>query len=104
MLAIIARVELAAGDADAYIKAAAPLVAPTLEEPGCQWYAMARDICNPDVIWISEQWESQQALDDHLRTPQIKKFLEVASVLNVLSMEARQYEATSVGPVVMPEG
>jgi quinol monooxygenase YgiN len=103
MLAIIARVELAAGDADAYIDAAKPLVVPTLQEPGCQWYAMARDICDPNVVWISEQWESQETLDTHLRTQHIKDFLEVVSALTVVSMEPRQYEVTSVGPVVMPE-
>ena len=103
MLAIIARVELAAGDADAYVDAAGPLVAPTMEEGGCQWYAIARDICEPNVVWISEQWESKEALDNHLRQPQIKDFLEVVSALNILSMETRQYEVASVGPVVMPE-
>ena len=104
MLAIIARVELAAEDADAYIEAASRLVAPTRQEPGCQWYAMGRDLCDPNVVWISEQWESKEALDNHLRMQQIKDFLEVASALKILSMETRQYEVTSVGPVVMPEG
>ncbi|MFV0277581.1 MAG: putative quinol monooxygenase [Parahaliea sp.] len=103
MLAIIAKVTLGAGSVDDYIAAAQPLVAPTLEEPGCQWYAMSRDICDPNVIWISEQWESQEHLFAHLRTAHIKNFIEVTSRMEVLSLEARQYEVSSVGPVHMPE-
>lgn len=103
MIAIIAKVELAAADADRYIAAARPLVAPTLKEQGCLLYAMARDICEPNVVWISEQWESQADLDAHLRTSHIKDFIATASTLEVLAMDARQYEVKSVGPVVMPQ-
>ncbi len=103
MLAIIARVELSKEDADAYVEAATKLVAPTREEPGCQFYGMARDICEPHIVWISEQWDSKEHLDAHLRAPHIQDFLTKVSGLNVLSMDDRQYECTSVGPVVMPE-
>lgn len=103
MLAIIAKVELAAEDADRYIEAAQSLVAPTLKEKGCLVYGMARDICEPNVVWISEQWESQADLDAHLRTGHIRDFIAMSSTLKVLSMDARQYEVKSVGPVVMPE-
>lgn len=104
MLAIIAKVELSATDADRYIEAARSLVAPTLKERGCLLYGMARDICEPNVVWISEQWESQADLDAHLRASHIRDFIATVSTLDVLSMDARQYELNSVGAVVMPEG
>lgn len=103
MIAIIARVELAPGSVEAYVAAAQPLVAPTVDEPGCQWYAMARDICDPNVVWISEQWESQAHLDAHLRSDHIRRFLEATASLDVIGLEPRQYEVSSVGPVQMPE-
>lgn len=103
MLAIIARVELAPGSVDAYVTAAQKLVAPTLKEQGCQLYAMSRDICDPNVIWISEQWASKADLDAHLRCPHIQEFLQVTASLEVVSLEPRQYEISSVGSVQMPE-
>lgn len=103
MIAITARVELAPASVEDYVEAAKTLVEPTREEKGCQLYAMARDICDPSVIWISEQWEAQADLDAHLRSPHIKRFLEQTGVMEVVSLDARQYEVTSVGPVKMPE-
>ncbi len=103
MLAVIARAELGADSAEDWVAAARTLVEPTLQEPGCQWYAMSRDICDPNVVWISEQWEDSAALEAHLRTPHVKRFIELTSTMNVLSMEDRLYEVSSVGHVELPE-
>ncbi len=103
MIAIIARVEIAAKDADQYVKLAQALVEPTRQEKGCEVYGMARDICDPNVVWITEQWDTQEDLDNHLRMPHIKDFLEKAGSLEVLSMDDRQYQYTSWAPVVLPE-
>lgn len=102
MIAIIARVELGASDAESYVAAARNLVAPTLEEKGCQLYGMARDICEPNVVWIGEQWDSQEDLDNHLRSDHVQAFLAQVGTME-MTMDSRQYQYTSVGPVVMPE-
>ncbi|GAB3287484.1 putative quinol monooxygenase [Parahaliea aestuarii] len=103
MIAITARAEISSADADAFVEAARQIVEPTLKEAGCQWYAMARDICNSNVVWISEQWESQEHLFAHLRSAHIRQFMEKTASLEIISLEPRQYEVTSVGPVQMPE-
>lgn len=103
MIAITARVEISPADADAFVAAARQIVEPTLKEAGCQWYAMARDISDSKIVWISEQWESQEHLNAHLRSDHIKQFLENTSSLELVSLEPRQYEVSSVGPVQMPE-
>ncbi len=103
MIAIIARVVIAPGDADKYVELARALVEPTRKEKGCEVYGMSRDICEPNVVWISEQWATQEDLDNHLSTPLIKDFLDKTSSLEVLSMDDRQYEYTSWAPVVLPE-
>ena len=99
MLAIIARLEFSPGDMPAFIEAAKPLIDQTLVEEGCELYAMAVDIKDPGVVWISEQWASQETLNAHLASPHIAGFMEKISGLNMLGMDARQYEVTSVGPV-----
>ena len=41
------------------------MVAATNQEQGCLHYAFAQDIADPDLIRISERWESQEALAAH---------------------------------------
>lgn len=101
MLAIIARMEINPGDMDRFVAAAQPLIAPTLEEKGCHVYAMARDICEENVVWISEQWESDEDLATHLRTPHIQEFVAITGSM-IRSLDARKYEVSSVGPVEVP--
>ncbi len=37
-------------------------------EPGCITYAYGHDLVEPGLIWVSETWTSQQALDDHFQS------------------------------------
>lgn len=99
MLAIIARLEFEAADIPAFVAAAKPLIDKTLAEEGCELYAMATDIKDPGVVWISEQWASQETLSAHLASVHIADFLQTISTLNMLGMDARQYAVSSMGPV-----
>lgn len=99
MLAIIARLEFTPDDIPAFMEAARPLIDQTRAEEGCELYAMATDIKDPGVVWISEQWVSLETLNAHLASPHIAAFMEKISALTMLDMDARQYEVSSVGPV-----
>ncbi|GIX31263.1 MAG: hypothetical protein KatS3mg124_1735 [Porticoccaceae bacterium] len=104
MLAIIARYQFSsAADADRFCRHALDLVEPSRAEPGCHLYAFARDIGDGRVVWICEEWASQQALDAHLRSPHVKAFLADVADIEIVAADTRQYEVSSVGPVVMPE-
>ena len=102
-VSVIVRIQLSAESAPAYAEAAKAVVAATREEAGCQWYGIAVDVADPCVVWVSEQWASQADLDAHLRTPHVAAFLEACSALEILDMEVRRYEVSSVGDLVMPE-
>ena len=39
----------------------------------------------------------------HLKTPHVAAFLEACVALEILDMEVRRYEVSSVGNLVMPE-
>ena len=101
-LAIIACISLTEESAPLYVEAARVLVAPTRAEPGCELYAMAIDATDPTKVWVSEQWASLAALHAHFKTTHVKQFLEYVSTLDIVDMDARQYEARSVSPVVLP--
>ena len=102
-VSVIVRIQLSAESAPAYGEAAKAVVAATREEAGCQWYGIATDVTDPCVVWISEQWASQAHLDAHLKTPHVAAFLEACAALEILDMEVRRYEVSSVGDLVMPE-
>ena len=38
-------------------------------EPGCITYAYGYDLTEPGLVWVSESWVSQAALDDHFKSP-----------------------------------
>ena len=102
-VSVIVRIQLSAESAPAYAEAAKAVVAATRVESGCQWYGIAMDVTDPCVVWVSEQWASQADLDAHLKTPHVAAFLEACAALEILDMEARRYEVSSLGDLVMPE-
>ena len=102
-VSIIVRIQLSADSAAPYSEAAQAVVAATRQEDGCEWYGIATDVTDPCVVWISEQWASQAHLDAHLKTPHVAAFLEACASLEILDMEVRRYEVSSVGDLVMPE-
>ena len=102
-VSIIVRIQLGADSAAPYAEAARAVVAATRQEDGCEWYGIATDVTDPCVVWISEQWASQAHLDAHLKTPHVAAFLEACTALEILDMEVRRYEVSSVGDLVMPE-
>lgn len=104
MLAIIAKYEFEDPEgASAFCEFAKHIVEPSRAEEGCIVYGFARDIEDDKVVWISEEWKSQEALTAHLKMDHIKEFLGNIADINIVGGDSRQYEVSSVGPVVMPD-
>ena len=103
MLAIIARIQLAPKDMDAYIAGAQKVLEPTRAEAGCQIYAIAIDVSEPNVVWISEQWESEETLAAHLSSPHIAEFLELCNAVEITDVNVVKYDVASAGPMEVPQ-
>ena len=103
MLAISAKIELAPKDSAAYVAAAQKIITATHAEPGCLRYAIAVDVNDSNVIWISEQWESEEALMAHLAMPHIVEFLTFCSTVEITGMDVVKYDVSAAGPLVLPE-
>ena len=103
MLAIIARYTFSDGDhAARFCEKAKAIVAPSRAEKGCNYYSFARDIQEDNVVWISEEWDSQEDLTAHLKADHIADFLAGLEGIQIVDEVSRQYEVSSVGPVQMP--
>ena len=103
MIFVSGRIELDPAHVDAFIAAISVLVEPTRKEKGCSIYAIARDVIDTNVLWISEEWETEEDLDVHLATPHVADFLAKVAALTIISMDARKYQVSSVSPIGVPE-
>ncbi|SFV15227.1 putative quinol monooxygenase [Pseudoduganella namucuonensis] len=97
MIAISARITLAPEFTAAFGQAAAAIIAPTREESGCNYYVFGRDIEDANVILISEEWASEEALLDHLKSAHITDFLKKTQAMKMLGLEVKKYRVSSVG-------
>jgi quinol monooxygenase YgiN len=102
LIAISARLEIEAGRIDEYLAAAADVIKQTRAEAGCRVYAFARDIQIPNVVWISEECDSDAALSEHLKSPHISAFLKQVADIGLPSLDVRKYTVSVVGTVEHP--
>lgn len=63
--------------------------------PGCLSYVVAEDPSHPDLIWITEAWESKEAHAASLSLPSVKEVISKGRPL-IAEME-RVAETTPVG-------
>lgn len=103
MIFINARIVVDPANIERFIEAAQLIVEPTRQEKGCNVYSFARDICQHNAVWISEEWESEEDLDAHLKTAHISAFVAKIPGMNLLSMDAKKYQIASVAPMNAPE-
>ncbi len=60
------------GEEEAVRAAALACIAPTRAEPGNAMYVLHTDTKDPTVFVFVEHWHSQQALDEHMKSPHLQ--------------------------------
>ena len=63
-------------------------------EAGCHDYTFSIELNNPDVIRITEKWESMEALSAHFQEPHMADFQAAMAAHPPKSVTASFYEAT----------
>ena len=61
--------------------------------PGCELYVVNRDVADPDVVWVTEIWRSQEALDASLEAEGAQE--QIARVRDLV----RGFERIDVEPL-----
>ena len=74
MLLIEGWIKLGQGEFEKVRAQGIAMVKATNEEAGCLHYSFAQDIADPDLIRISERWESQEALAAHGASAHMAEF------------------------------
>ncbi|WP_281372448.1 putative quinol monooxygenase [Novosphingobium hassiacum] len=91
MIVLHVTLEFAPEDVDAYNTGLAELAALTHAEEGCIEYGFARDLLNPNLIQVTECWESKEALELHKQTDHFRNF--IANMRPLVQMTFRGYQA-----------
>lgn len=65
--------------------------------PGCLSYIVARDATDPDIIWVTEVWESQQSHAASLSLPAVRE--AIASAMPLIAGMDSIAETEPVGGV-----
>lgn len=73
-----------------------------LAEIGCRSYLVGVNDEDPDLVYVSEVWDSKQAHDDSLKLESVKAV--IATVMPMLTGEFDGHEFTVVGGLGAPAG
>jgi len=81
---LVGKLTATPGQRDALIRI---LTAPVGSMPGCLSYVVAEDAVDPDLIWITEAWESREAHRASLALPAVRAAIAAGRPL-IAAMEA----------------
>lgn len=76
---VIAQLDAKPDYADRFRAALNPLIAATLQEPGCLRYQLHQSLESPHSWMLYEEWESETALLAHQQQPHYIAFASLAS-------------------------
>ncbi len=80
-------------------QAAAIMMAETHKEPGNGANVFSESFSDAGVVHIFEEWESQEALDFHFKTPHMAEFQQKMGSFGIKGMSVHKYEVSSKGPL-----
>jgi quinol monooxygenase YgiN len=76
MVKVVAKHFVKPDQIDGFIKLAGELVAKTRQlDDGCTQYGLFQDLKDSKILTIIEEWESQDALDKHMKAAHFKEIL-----------------------------
>lgn len=99
MLVIAGTISIDPEKCEAATAAALEMMEATHREDGCISYTFSRELADPGGFRIFEEWQSQEALDAHMKTPHMAKFQGLMGGFGVRGMKVQRYEVASVEPL-----
>lgn len=95
MLVIHAEIRVAPGEVETVAAFARPMCEKSEAEEGCHLYAFSVDVSEENLVRITEEWESQEALDAHFQTPHMADFQAGMAGLAGPSVKAMKFMVSS---------
>jgi len=82
MIKIVAKNYVKADKIEEFISLVTKLVQETNNDKGCIHYELFQDIKDPTILTIIEEWESKEALGQHMAA---KHFVEIVPMLSTFA-------------------
>lgn len=94
MIIVNGTVRFGAGEIDRLRDAMARNVEATRAEEGCEHYAYAVDISDPNLLHVSERWSDDAAIERHMTSPHMGSFMGEIGASQVEAISIKAYEAS----------
>jgi len=91
MLIIAGEIRMEPGTRDQFFEAVAPMVAATLDEPGCRTYAFTPDPNDGDLVRLYELWDDDDALQGHFESQHMAEWRARSARLPVTARNLHKY-------------
>jgi quinol monooxygenase YgiN len=92
LVVVTGSVQTARGEIERLLPDLVTLTRATRAEDGCELYAFARDLLDPQLLHLSEQWRDGTALAAHLATPHVAAFNAILAAAKIEAMNVKAYE------------
>jgi len=99
MLIVAGRIRLDPARREDAIASSLDVMTATRAEPGCISYTFSADLSDPGVFHLFEEWESQEALDAHFKTPHMATFQAAMGAFGIQEMNVQKYSGATAGPL-----
>jgi len=96
MVIVMGTVKFAPGEIDRFNDAIVAQIEATRAEDGCEHYAFARDVIDPDIVHVSERWRDNAALTAHFASAHMAAFNAVLASAAKLELSVKAYEGDTV--------
>ncbi|AJY73619.1 putative quinol monooxygenase [Paenibacillus beijingensis] len=80
---------------EAFMEQTKPLIESSTAEPGNISYALYRDVDQPNVLIMVEEWKDEQAVAIHNETPHLLQFLHQTKPLLAKPIQLKKYTVQS---------
>lgn len=94
MIIVNGTVRFGAGEIDRLKGAMQRNVEATRAEDGCEHYAYAVDLLDPNLLHVAERWRDEAAIERHMATPHMGALLAEVGAAKVEAISVKAYEAT----------
>lgn len=98
MIVVNATVKTSKEDIASMKEAIASMEAASRAEEGCRDYTFSVELNDPDVLRITEKWDSVEALQAHFATPHMAEFQSAMATMASPSVDLSFYEAVEIQP------
>ncbi len=95
MIVVSGLININAAKADRAVELTGALVAETRKEAGNLTYEYWQDPADAGRWRVFEEWDNEQALNDHLGSPHMATFMTDAAELEISSVDISRYDVSA---------